>query len=421
MWNRCALLCEASSTVAPRGLRRLGLGVLVAALACAAPAAAPPAAVAGPAPTTTITDPADTSGVLDLLSVRISQVQSDLRLTLTTRRPFQVSSLSAQARRTVCLELGPRGVPVRDVRLCLTGRRRARALYRSPLNPGGPRARFVPATVTRPSLNSATVEFAAADAALGVGRYDWSVSSVWVQGGGCTAGAPCRDNVPDTGRVPSRVDHYRVGGCVASGPSERFSGPSGARDVALTFDDGPAPDTLAMVDALRRDGGVGTFFEIGRQVPADAAVSRDVLRAGDELGDHTWSHPVLTATNAAAQIRPTQRAIAAATGFTPCLLRPPYEIAPPAVVKIARSLGLLTILWNVDPRDWTRPGASVIASRVLSAVHPGAIVELHDGGGDRAETVQALATIIPALHARGYRLVTVGQMLGLHESFSYTP
>ena len=420
MWNRCVLLYEALSTVG-RSSRRLGLGILVAALACAPFAVAPAAAVAGPAPSTTIADPADTSGLLDLLSVRMSQVQSDLRLAFTTRRPFQVSALSAQARRTVCLELGPRGVPARDVRLCLTGRRAASALYRSPVNPGGPRAEFVAATVTRPSLDSATVEFAAADAGLGVGRYDWSVSSVWVQGSGCTASAPCRDDAPDAGRVPSRVDRFRVAGCVASGPSERFSGPSGVRDVALTFDDGPWADTLPMVDALHRLGGVGTFFEIGRQVPADAALSRDVLRAGDELGDHTWSHPVLTAANAAAQIRPTQRAIAAATGFTPCLLRPPYEIAPPAVVKIARSLGLLTIQWNVDPKDWTRPGASVIASRVLSAVHPGAIVELHDGGGDRAETVQALATIIPALHARGYRLVTVGQMLGLHQSYSYTP
>ena len=402
-------------------LRRLGLAVLVVALACAPFAASPPAAVAGPAPSTTVSDPADTSGVLDLLSARLSQVQGDLRFTFTTRRPFQVSSLSAQSRRTVCLELGPRGVPARDVRLCLTGRLDAKALYRSPVNPGGPQAKFVPATVTRPSLNSATVEFAAASAGLGVGRYDWSVSSVWVRGSGCTAAAPCRDAVPDTGRVPSRVDLYSVDGCVASGPSERFSGPSGVRDVALTFDDGPAPDTLAMVDALHRLGGVGTFFEIGRQVPADAALSRYVLRAGDELGDHTWSHPVLTAANAAAQIRPTQHAIGAATGFTPCLLRPPYEIAPPAVVQIARGLGLLTIQWNVDPKDWTRPGASVIASRVLSAVHPGAIVELHDGGGDRSQTVQALATIIPALHARGYRLVTVGQMLGLHESYSYTP
>jgi len=279
----------------------------------------------------------------------------------------------------------------------------------------------VRATVVRPSLYSARVLFPASAAGLAAGRYDWSVSTVWVRGNGCTASAPCRDAVPDSGGVPSRVDRFHVDGCVASGPSERFSGPAGVRDVALTFDDGPATDTMAMVDALHRLGGVGTFFEIGRQVPGDAAVSRAVLRAGDELGDHTWSHPILTAANAAAQIRPTQHAIASATGFTPCLLRPPYEIAPPSVVGIARSLGLLTIQWDVDPKDWQLPGAGVIATRVLSAVHPGAIVELHDGGGARTETVQALSTIIPTLHARGYRLVTVGRMLGLREAFSYTP
>ena len=195
MLNRCVLSCGVWST-AGRSSRRLGLAVLVVALACAPFAASPPAAVAGPAPSTTVTDPADTSGVLDLLSVRVSQVQGDLRFTFTTRRPFQVSALSAQSRRTVCLEVGPRGVPARAVRLCLTGRLDAKALYRSPVNPGGPQAKFVPATVTRPSLNSATVEFAAASAGLGVGRYDWSVSSVWVRGSGCTrrrrAGTRCR-------------------------------------------------------------------------------------------------------------------------------------------------------------------------------------------------------------------------------------
>jgi peptidoglycan-N-acetylglucosamine deacetylase len=420
MWNRYAPSCEVWSTAA-HSARRMGLGMLVLALACAPFAAAAAVAVAGPAPDVGVTDPADTSGVLDLLSARMTQVQSDLRFTFTTRRPFQISWLSAQARRTVCLQVGPRGLPGRAERLCVTGRLDAQAVYRSPVGSGGPPAGFVRATVTRPNLHTASVEFAASAAGLGRGRYDWSASSVWVRGSGCTAAAPCRDEVPDTGDVPSRVDLFRVDGCVASGASERFFGPPGVRDVALTFDDGPATDTLPMVDALHRLGGVGTFFEIGRQVPDDAALSRAVLRAGDELGDHTWSHPVLTAANAAAQIRPTQHAIAAATGFTPCLLRPPYGIAPPAVVGIARSLGLLTIQWDVDPRDWALPGAGVIASRVLSAVHPGAIVELHDGGGDRSETVQALSTIIPALHARGYRLVTIGQMLDLHESYSYTP
>jgi peptidoglycan-N-acetylglucosamine deacetylase len=90
------------------------------------------------------------------------------------------------------------------------------------------------------------------------------------------------------------------------------------------------------------------------------------------------------------------------------------------VVSIARSLGLLTIQWDVDPADWSRPGAAEISQRVLSAVHPGAIVIMHDGGGLRDQTVTALATIVPTLIDRGYRLVTVPQLLGLQRAYRYT-
>jgi peptidoglycan-N-acetylglucosamine deacetylase len=408
------------STAGPDVRRRPTVAALLL-LALACPFAAPVPAAAGPAPSTTIADPADTPGVLDLRSVRLAQRLGSLVFTFTTRRPFQVSWLSARARRTVCLEIGPRLRPARAVRLCLTGRRGGYALYRSPVVPGGPRARFVRADVSRPDLYSAAVRFAYADAALGVGRVDWSVSTVWVRGGGCIAAAPCRDAAPDAGRVLSRIDRFRVAGCVAAGASERFSGPAGGRDVALTFDDGPAPSTLAVLRVLRRDGARGTFFEIGRQVAGEAAVARDVLRAGEELGNHTWSHPVLTASNTRAQLGRTQAAIAAAAGFTPCLMRPPYGIAAPEVVATARRMGMLTVQWDVDPKDWARPGAQVIAARVLGAVHPGAIVELHDGGGDRSQTVQALETIVPALRARGYRLVTVSRMLGLRRTYSYQP
>ena len=150
-----------------------------------------------------------------------------------------------------------------------------------------------------------------------------------------------------------------------------------------------------------------------------AATSRAVIRDGDVIGDHTWSHPDLTVQNTAAQVRPTQAAIYNATGFRPCLLRPPYGIAPAGVVGVVRSLGLLTIQWDVDPADWSRPGASVIAQRVLSAVRPGSIVIMHDGGGDRSETVGALGTIVPTLVGRGYHLVTVPQLLGLRPAYRY--
>jgi peptidoglycan-N-acetylglucosamine deacetylase len=144
-----------------------------------------------------------------------------------------------------------------------------------------------------------------------------------------------------------------------------------------------------------------------------------VIHAGDVIGDHTWSHPDLTAANAVAQLRSAREAIRNATGFRTCLMRPPYGIAPPDVVHIARSLGLLTIQWDVDPADWSRPGAAVIAQRVLSAVHSGSIVIMHDGGGDRSETVAALRTIVPQLLARGYHLVTVPQLLGLRPAYAY--
>jgi peptidoglycan/xylan/chitin deacetylase (PgdA/CDA1 family) len=100
-------------------------------------------------------------------------------------------------------------------------------------------------------------------------------------------------------------------------------------------------------------------------------------------------------------------------------MRPPYGIAPAGVVGIARSLGLLTIQWGVDPADWSRPGAAVIAQRVLSAAGPGSIVVMHDGGGDRGETVAALRRIVPQLLARGYHLVTVPQLLGLRPAYAY--
>jgi peptidoglycan-N-acetylglucosamine deacetylase len=190
--------------------------------------------------------------------------------------------------------------------------------------------------------------------------------------------------------------------------------------IALTFDDGPSIYTPQVLAVLNHYGVHATFFEIGRQVAPLAATSRSIIRAGDVIGDHTWSHPVLTTANVAGQITPTQRAIRMATGFVPCLLRPPYGIAPPGVVAIARSLGLITIQWDVDPTDWSRPGAAVIAQRVLAAVHPGAIVIMHDGGGDRDETVSALQTIVPTLIDRGYHLVTVPQLLGLQAAYRYT-
>jgi peptidoglycan/xylan/chitin deacetylase (PgdA/CDA1 family) len=371
------------------------------------------------APALRLRDPADTPGRFDLRSVRLGQVASALRFSFTTGRSFTLSMLSGTGDRTVCVVLVPRGDPARGQRLCLISGSGKHALYRLPLAAGGPRPKFVAGTVEKLLPATASVTFAYADVGLRAERIDWSAESVWKGKAACAH--VCHDLVPDRGRAPSRIDGFTLDGCTASGTSQRFNGPAAGRMVALTFDDGPSIYTPQVLATLDHYGVHATFFEIGRQVAPLAATARAVIRDGDVIGDHTWSHPVLTAANTAAEIDPTQTAIRTATGFTPCLLRPPYGTAPQAVVDIARAHGLLTIQWDVDPSDWSRPGASVIAQRVLAAVHPGAIVIMHDGGGDRSETVSALHTIVPTLIARGYRLVTVPQLLGLRPAYTYTP
>jgi peptidoglycan/xylan/chitin deacetylase (PgdA/CDA1 family) len=184
--------------------------------------------------------------------------------------------------------------------------------------------------------------------------------------------------------------------------------------VAIGFDDGPAPDTQAFVRMLERSHVQATFFMIGRQVSATyrATLLRE-LHDGDVLGDHTFTHPYLTAIgDVRGQLESTIRVIRSLSGYTPCLFRPPYGAYDSSVVRIARSLGLATVLWNVDPSDWALPGASTIEQRVLAQVQPGSIIISHDGGGPRGQTLAAYPSIIAALRARGYRIVTIPQLLG---------
>jgi peptidoglycan/xylan/chitin deacetylase (PgdA/CDA1 family) len=116
----------------------------------------------------------------------------------------------------------------------------------------------------------------------------------------------------------------------------------------------------------------------------------------------------------AQQLASTLRAIRALSGYTPCVFRPPYGDYDAEVVRVARALGLAMVLWNVDPADYTLPGTAAIEQRVLAQVQPGAIVLSHDGGGPRGQTLAAYPAIIRALRTRGYRFVTVPQLLGFH-------
>jgi peptidoglycan-N-acetylglucosamine deacetylase len=202
-------------------------------------------------------------------------------------------------------------------------------------------------------------------------------------------------------------------GCRSYGDVAYLHGPH-RREVAIGFDDGPAPDTPAFVEMLERSRARATFFMIGDQVTLSyrATLLRE-LRDGDVLGDHTFTHPDLTASrNVRGQLEDTIRVIHELTGYAPCIFRPPYGDYDSAVIRTARSLGLATVLWNVDPSDYALPGSAAISQRVLAQVQPGSIIISHDGGGPRGQTLAAYPRIIAALRSRGYRIVTITELLG---------
>jgi peptidoglycan/xylan/chitin deacetylase (PgdA/CDA1 family) len=189
---------------------------------------------------------------------------------------------------------------------------------------------------------------------------------------------------------------------------------TGRAEVALTFDDGPSIYTASVLRALRARGARATFFVIGRQVAGNEALLRRMVDEGDEIGDHTWSHSPLTAIDRSAaksEITGAAQAIVTASGSPPAVLRPPYGVMQPGTNRLVRELGLVPIVWSVDTRDYRNPTARQIARAVLSHATRGSIILLHDGGGDRSATVEALPRILAGLRRLGLKPVTVTQLL----------
>ncbi len=168
-----------------------------------------------------------------------------------------------------------------------------------------------------------------------------------------------------------------------------------------------------------------SFFEIGDEVARYPQYSKMVAAAGFPVEDHTWSHPDLTtlpASGVASQIDTTQAEIKAVTGTTPQCVRPPYDAWNASVLSQIAARGLTTMSYDVDPKDWTLPGVQAIADRVVGAAFPGAVVDMHDAGGDRSQTVAALPQIITRLRAMGYAFVSIcgsGPISGPQVSATY--
>ncbi len=197
-------------------------------------------------------------------------------------------------------------------------------------------------------------------------------------------------------------------------------GPSTGKMVALSFDDGPSPYTRDLYETLLRYRVPGTFFMIGERVAElmelhGAGLLREMIDHGMEIGNHSYNHPrdlPEEGEGSSLQLELANREIERASGFTPCLFRPPYGNISPELIQRAKVLGLTTVKWDVDPEDWRHPGVSVIRERVLSGVHPGSIVVMHDNIETDGQTVEALPGIIEGLKRRGYHLVTITALLG---------
>jgi peptidoglycan-N-acetylglucosamine deacetylase len=193
-----------------------------------------------------------------------------------------------------------------------------------------------------------------------------------------------------------------------------ISGGKRKRLVALTFDDGPGPYTVRVLDQLRRLHVPATFFEIGSMVRAFPAVARLVRQRGYPIGDHTESHPFLARLPQRFQgqeITTGAKMIDKATGEYPDMFRPPYGSFNESTIRELTHRKMLMVLWDVVPSDFARPGAQVIVNRVLSAVKPGSIILLHDGGGDRSQTIAALPAIVRGLKKRGFTFVTIPRLM----------
>jgi peptidoglycan/xylan/chitin deacetylase (PgdA/CDA1 family) len=238
------------------------------------------------------------------------------------------------------------------------------------------------------------------------GHYRWRVLAA---NSGCKVRHHCTATWPPTGMGAFRLRPVRAIGCTG-GDAELVSAASTERKVvALTFDDGPSEYTDRYLDVLREKDVPATFFEIGQEMPGREATMRRILAEGDEIGDHTMNH---VEDPGYEQIAGAAERIKAYTGFQPCLFRPPGGAQNSTVIATAGSLGLKTVTWDVDPRDWSLPGTAEIYSNIVDNAKPGAIVLMHDGGGPRDETLAALPEIIDTLRARGYGFETVSELLG---------
>ncbi len=213
--------------------------------------------------------------------------------------------------------------------------------------------------------------------------------------------------------IEQRAENAAINQTLAQMPYVRVAG-SQHKEIALTFDDGPGPYTPQILSILERSGVPATFFEVGVVERYFHASTTAIAARGYPIGDHTENHEALGRLSPRDQRAQLLQQITATSAYGapyPRMFRPPYGSWDNATLRILHKLKMLMVLWTVDTNDYRHPGVAAVVHAAVQGARPGAIILLHDAGGDRAETVEALPRIIKALHARGYKLVTVPRLL----------
>src|SRR5438132_571654 len=206
-------------------------------------------------------------------------------------------------------------------------------------------------------------------------------------------------------------------------PTLYHQGAGDPHEVALTFDDGPDPEwTPKILDVLKAAKIKAAFFLVGVNAERYPNLVKRIVAEGHEIGNHTYYHPNLALCwpeHIRLELNATQLLIQTLTGRATTLFRPPYaadtqpaRLAELTPLKIAQDQNYLVVLENIDPQDWAKPGADIILRRVKQQRRDGSIILLHDAGGDRSQTVEALPRILDWLHTRGDTVVPLSTLLG---------
>ena len=189
--------------------------------------------------------------------------------------------------------------------------------------------------------------------------------------------------------------------------------------VALTFDDGPSPETEKILDVLKEENISATFFLIGKNVEKYPETVRRIVRENHEIGNHSFSHPNYLFTGAKRmrrEIEETQKVIENTTGITPKIARPPYGVRSKAYFAAAKAFNLRTIQWSDTGYDWKKISAEQIAQKVLDTAQSDSIILLHDGDcaekESRTPTVEAIPLIVQGLRKKGLQVAPLTELLG---------